>query len=484
MKLSILHKGLLIVSIPLLFEVFFVMVLVDQIDKTSDLIKLENRSLDIIISIENILKEVADSTCTAIIYNASRKPEILLKNIESRENLNTHMARLLRLTKNDKEERVAAAKMVASARSWSKNQEKAIEGEPQKNISSFFAVRDNNQMQTLMELGPNGASKVIFEKEREVQSKQPRLLKQSIFQIQILLLFGAIVNITITIFLAAYFARYIAARLKNVLTNTYKLGARMELNPPLRGDDEIALLDQTLHESASEIIEFETFKEQLIGVVSHELRTPLTSIQGTMTLLQAGVLGDYPRPMLEEIEKVQSHLAKLINLVNDLLLVERLESGSQVLKKNEADLREVLEEAYEQAREIFKEAHEKTIVSGEKTEVLIDRNLLSKAFCILFLITQERLGGRRETLVIVDEKSDGINIIFEDNGVVIPKEKYERFFSRQAIEGESESSYTNVLSKSLLKAIITAHGGSLSIDSREESTKFTVTLPYRRRKDA
>lgn len=485
MKLSILQKGLIIVSIPLLFEVFFVAILVGQLDKTAEQIKIETRSQDIIISVETILREIADSTTTAIIYNVTRRPDLLVRNIESRKKIFSNIARLKRLTKHDSEERQAASRIEASARNWTKNQQVVLNAEPKNNLGAFFFMRGNREMGSLLVMRSEGAGKTIIERENEIQSIQPKRLKKSIFDIQILLLFGAIVNITLTIFLAMYFAKYIAQRLDNVLTNTYKLGARMELNPPLRGMDEIAVLDQALHEAATEIIEFESFKEELIGVVSHELRTPLTSIQGTLTLLSAGAMGEYPKQLTEMVDETQGYLNQLINLVNDLLLIERLEAGSQVVKEEELELLSIIDRAYETVKKGYVRAHENIIVTGEPVSVIGDTTLLERAFSILLLLSQERLSGKRETLVIVDQSPDGISIIAEDNAKEIPQEEHDQYFTRNIElpkDEEHEPGVSDVLSKSLLKSIITAHLGSISINSTKESTSFTITLPYRRPK--
>ena len=96
MKLSILHKGLMIVSVPLLFEALFVAVLVSQIDQTATHINREMRSHDIIIAVETVLKEIAASTTTAIIYNVSRRPDLLDRLEESHEEIRSSSARLPR----------------------------------------------------------------------------------------------------------------------------------------------------------------------------------------------------------------------------------------------------------------------------------------------------------------------------------------------------------------------------------------------------
>lgn len=477
MKLSILHKGLLIVSVPLLFEVFFVFVLLSQIDQTGDHIQKELRSHDIIIAVETILKEVAASTTTAVIYNVSRRPDLLERLKESHDEILSSSARLKRLTKDDREERSEAAKLTASARNWIKNHEEVVNSDPQNKLGAFFLVRGN--MNNLLLLRSEGSSNSIIEQEKHIQSVEPRLLRESILRIQILLVFGAIVNIAITIFMASYFAKYISSRMENVLTNTFKLGARMELNPPLRGDDEIAELDQALHHTASEIIEFETFKEQLIGVVSHELRTPLTSIQGTLTLLNAGAMGDYPPSMHRSVEEAQVQLSKLINLVNDLLLVERLESGSQIIKPKEIELGELINTTYQKVKEQLPEAASEILISGTPVDTAGDADLLCRTLTTILLLSQMRMKDRRATMIVVHRTLDGIDIVIEDNGEEIAEIESNQLFSKNS----EYQSGLDVLALPLAKAIIIAHAGNMEVASGPDATTFTISLPLRRQSD-
>lgn len=188
----------MIVSVPLLFEALFVAVLVSQIDQTATHINREMRSHDIIIAVETVLKEIAASTTTAIIYNVSRRPDLLDRLEESHEEIRSSSARLMRLTRDDDLERSEAARLNASARDWIKNQEKVANSDPKSRLGAFFATSGN--VGNLLIVHSEGASKNIIEREKQIQTVEPQLFRDSILRIQILLLFGAVVNITITFF--------------------------------------------------------------------------------------------------------------------------------------------------------------------------------------------------------------------------------------------------------------------------------------------
>src|SRR5208337_437340 len=87
--------------------------------------------------------------------------------------------------------------------------------------------------------------------------------------------------------------------------------------------------------------EVERMKSELVSVVSHELRTPLTSIRGALGLLAGGLLRSQPEKGERMLEIAVSNTDRLVRLINDILDLERMESGKMSMEKqtcNAADL--------------------------------------------------------------------------------------------------------------------------------------------------
>ncbi|MBZ0186383.1 MAG: hypothetical protein K8F91_09070 [Candidatus Obscuribacterales bacterium] len=485
MKLSILHKGLIIVSIPLLFEIFFVVVLMGLLDESTKHIRRQIRSQDKIVCVETILKELADSTITSIIYNVTRRQDLVERRDQSVRRLLASAEKLTRLTSGDEQEKEATGRIRNSAMLWLQYQEQVVNSPPRQRLSSFLQIRSMGQAQQLMVMRSDGSTKAIIDKEKDLQTVEPALRRQAIMRIHLFLLFGVVTNLTITGFLATYMARYFSARLDNVLANTFKLGARLPLNPPLRGDDEMAELDEALHASATELLEFEAFKEQLIGVVSHELRTPLTSISGTLTLLEAGAMGEFPEHALIEVEKTQESLNKLISLVNNLLLLERLEAGSQIIKQEQIALHEVIDSLIADNAVRTKEKDLTINVTTADITVTGDQTLLPQALRFLFDATISRAPRSSTIIVSVLQNVDNLEIHLNDEGEPLEHWEQVQFFSRSENEEYEPRSRTagEILSLSLSKAILTGHKGSASIISYQSSTTIIARLPYRRASD-
>ncbi len=390
-------------------------------------------------------------------------------------------SKLQKLCAKDPVEAEAVERLNLSAMRYLEQQDKAFNMGPQERMSAFFAVPGMAQAEQYMLVSPNGAPRTILDQEQKVQTVEPRLRQQSIMRLQILIFFGLAVHISITLFLANFFAKYISQRLENVLKNTLKLGARLPLDPPLRGTDEIADLDHALHKSASEILDFEKFKEQLVGMVSHELRTPLTSVQGTLTLLEAGALGEFPAKSLLEIEKAQASVKHLIALINNLLLLERIEAGSQVMKNEDLNIGEMIENSLEKLDKIAESKNVEIQCSVEELETSGDFEKLLQALFILVETSLRR--APPDSIFIITAQFEGttIEIKLIDEGPALSTPRAANYFDRNRESDTSdEEDKGRILFLALSNAIIGAHSGSVAVTTEGPQTIFTIRLPAKR----
>ncbi|MBQ0725362.1 MAG: PAS domain S-box protein, partial [Cycloclasticus sp.] len=89
----------------------------------------------------------------------------------------------------------------------------------------------------------------------------------------------------------------------------------------------------------------DTMKNEFISTVSHELRTPLTSIQGALELMLSGAMGQVPDTCTPLLKIASNNSARLVRLINDILDVEKIESGKMELKLETLDINKVIEES-------------------------------------------------------------------------------------------------------------------------------------------
>ncbi|HEY2877117.1 HAMP domain-containing sensor histidine kinase [Nocardioides sp.] len=230
------------------------------------------------------------------------------------------------------------------------------------------------------------------------------------------------------------------------------------------------------HESEQQV-------RQFVADASHELRTPLTTIAGYTELARRRP--DDSAAVTTALGKVEEESARMTAMVEDLLLLARLDSG-RPLASESVDLSRLLVEAVSDARVVAPDHHWRLDLPEESVEVTGDGERLHQV--VSNLLTNARKHTPAGTTVTVTGTSYGLSV--HDDGPGFPPDlaatAFERFVrgdvSRTRTPGGTDGGAEGGaeggagLGLSLVDAIVTAHGGSVSLDSRPGSTTITVSL--------
>lgn len=208
---------------------------------------------------------------------------------------------------------------------------------------------------------------------------------------------------------------------------------------------------------------------QFVADASHELRTPLTTIAGYTELARRR--GDIETSSVA-LAKVEEEAARMTALVEDLLLLARLDAG-RPLAREQVDLTRLLLEAVDDARVVSPD-HRWRIVSpddGEPIEVLGDSHRLHQV--VTNLLTNARKYTPAGTTVTVTVRPDGFDV--HDTGPGLPPDllatAFERFTRGDAARHRSDGVG---LGLALVQAIVAAHGGTVSLTSEPGDTRISV----------
>jgi len=225
----------------------------------------------------------------------------------------------------------------------------------------------------------------------------------------------------------------------------------------------------------------EQMKNELVATVSHELRTPLTSMRASLSLLDSGAVEDVPADAKELIGIAHRHCERLVRMVNDMLDVEKVESGQVHLVRVDQEVAPVLREAVAAMQGHAQQAGVRIVCAGTlpgvRAEVDGDRltqvitNLLSNA------IKFAPPGSAVEAALAWH--GEGLRIGVLDRGPGVPAAFRGRIFQRFA-QSETEASRRqgSGLGLSISKNIVEAHGGRIGFSDREGGgTAFYVDLP-------
>jgi PAS domain S-box-containing protein len=223
-------------------------------------------------------------------------------------------------------------------------------------------------------------------------------------------------------------------------------------------------------------------KDDFVSVVSHELRTPLTSIRGALGLIAGGVAGEVPEKARSLVDIAAKNSERLVRLINDILDVEKIESGQMGFRFAPIELMPLIEQGIESNR-AYAEAYGVELrvvepVPGARVWADPDRvqqvmaNLLSNAAKF------SPRGGRVE---VAAARQDGrLRVAVTDHGKGVPPEFRARVFEKfaQADASSTRQKGGTGLGLSISRAIVERLGGRMGFESEPgAATTFWFELP-------
>lgn len=232
----------------------------------------------------------------------------------------------------------------------------------------------------------------------------------------------------------------------------------------------------------SERLEIDRMKSGFVSTVSHELRTPLTSIGGSLGLLAGGAAGQLSSKAARLIDIAKQNSDRLVRLINDILDLEKVESGKLELRLERQRLTPIVEQAIELNRgyaEGFGVAIqlEADDIDGD---VLVDHDRFIQV--LTNLLSNAVKYSPREAVVRVAVRSidNSVQVSVRDEGPGIPPEFEKRIFQKfsQADSSDTRAKGGTGLGLSIAKTFVERFGGTIDFDrGLAKGANFVVTLP-------
>lgn len=237
----------------------------------------------------------------------------------------------------------------------------------------------------------------------------------------------------------------------------------------------------------TERLAVEKMKSEFVSTVSHELRTPLTSIRGALGLLAAGLLGNIAPKARRMLDIAINNTDRLVRLINDILDLERMDSGRGELHRKLIDANDLMRQAADVMQAmadrsgiaLIVEPHHEPVWGDPDRIVQLLTNLLSNA--LKFSPTG--------STVTLSARSSQHEVVFRvaDQGRGIPAAKIDMIFERfqQVDASDSRDKGGTGLGLAICRSIAMAHAGRIWVESREgEGSVFQFAIPLPSGRDA
>jgi len=227
--------------------------------------------------------------------------------------------------------------------------------------------------------------------------------------------------------------------------------------------------------------EHDRIKDEFISTVSHELRTPLTAIRATLKFLTSGKLDDKPEQSREMLRIAESNSDKLLFLINDLLDIEKLETGDIQMQMSRFDLNEFLKECVDENQSYAQQYHTRIeLIPGVQTQLVADQQRLKQVMSNLLSNACKYSPPDVAVEISTEMNAKRLQINVTDHGPGIPADFQPRLFDKftQVDSSSTRKLGGTGLGLAIVKQIVELHGGEVSFTTGEgEGTTFHVVLP-------
>jgi len=230
----------------------------------------------------------------------------------------------------------------------------------------------------------------------------------------------------------------------------------------------------------SERLMVERMKDEFISVVSHELRTPLTSIHGSLGLLASGLLNAEPETSQRLLQIAVDSTERLVRLINDILDIERIESGGSTMVKQACDTAELITQALDVIQPLAEQSAVTVLVAIVSAKLWADSNRIIQI--LTNLLSNAIKFSPAGASVWLTTEPQGNHILFQvkDQGRGIPPENLETILERfqQVDTSDSRNHDGTGLGLAICRSIVQQHGGRIWAESiLGEGSTFHFTLP-------
>jgi len=222
-------------------------------------------------------------------------------------------------------------------------------------------------------------------------------------------------------------------------------------------------------------------KDEFISTVSHELRTPLTSIRGALGLLSSGILGEVNDKATNLLRIALTNSDRLVRLINDILDLERIQSGKEPLAFRTVQLAQIIRQAIDGMAPVADAAGVQLIHDTTQVEIAADPDRLLQVLTNL-LSNAVKFSPPNSTIsIMMRPSSTGVMLSVIDQGRGIPADKLEAIFGRfqQVDASDSRQKGGSGLGLAICRTIVLQHSGRIWAERNPvRGSTFRVFLPF------
>ncbi|MGI8573001.1 MAG: response regulator [Solirubrobacteraceae bacterium] len=224
----------------------------------------------------------------------------------------------------------------------------------------------------------------------------------------------------------------------------------------------------------------EQARDEFTSIVSHELRTPLTSIRGSLGLLESGAMGALSEPGRRMVQIAVQNTDRLVRLINDILDIERIDSGQIDMHPVPCDAGELIDRAIESVASVVAAADVSIVTDVQATRLMADPDRVIQTLTNLIGNAVKFSPPGSRVQVSCSHRDGEILFVVSDEGRGIPADQLDAIFGRfaQVDASDSREKGGTGLGLAICRSIVEQHGGRIWAQSAPgQGATFSFGLP-------
>lgn len=232
----------------------------------------------------------------------------------------------------------------------------------------------------------------------------------------------------------------------------------------------------------TELLALSQAKDEFIALASHQLRTPATAVKQYVGLVLDGYLGKLSLELNNVLTQAYASNERQIRIIDDLLKVAQVDSGTMHLKKNKIDVVPLIQDVIDGYNAVFEERRQVVEFKPQDKEIQTDIDVGAIRMVIENIIdnASKYTAEDKRIKVLVVRRDDKVEISVQDEGVGIANENLGKLFQKFSRIDNSKSLVVGGTGIGLYwaKRIVELHGGTITVTSKpDRGSTFTITIP-------
>jgi signal transduction histidine kinase len=268
---------------------------------------------------------------------------------------------------------------------------------------------------------------------------------------------------------------------KHVRTNSELVTLNAELEDRVtHRTQELNSMNVELQEANAQLIQIDQMKTQFVSQASHDLRTPLTAIKGSLDNLLMGIAGALNEKQQKVMTRATTSVDRLTNLINDVLDLNRIETGRIVLEKSDIPFKTLVENIINENQPAAEMKHITLNADfGKDLNLHIDGSKIERVVGELISNAIKYTPNDGCVDVSLSCEDDIVSLSVMDSGIGMTPEECEKIWERfYRTSASIKFAKGSGLGLSIAKELVELHGGTLGVISEQnQGTTFTLRLP-------